>query len=137
MEERSGIYQSQVYDDFANRARKARLDLMRLVLDVKARDESLVGVGCPGRSSTLINYVGLDPDLMPYIAEQSTSLKLGLFLPGRHIPIVDEQRMFDEQPDYVVMLSWHYAAPIIKKLRQRGLRSKIVLPMPHVHIHES
>ena len=46
---------------------------------------------------------------MPYIAEQSTSLKLGLALPGTHIPVVDEQRLFDEQPAYALMLSWHYA----------------------------
>ena len=78
----------------------------------------------------------IDPDLMPYIAEQSSSLKLGLHLPGTHIPIVDEQRLFDEQPDYAVMLSWHYATPIIRKLRERGLKSKIVIPLPRVHVIE-
>ena len=50
-------------------------------------------------------------------------MKLGLFTPGTHIPVVDEERMFREQPDYALMLSWHYAAPIIRGLRQRGLRS--------------
>jgi hypothetical protein len=54
------------------------------------------GIGCPGRSSTLLNYCGIDSSLMPYIAEQSTSLKLGLHLPGRHIPIVDEAKLFAE-----------------------------------------
>jgi hypothetical protein len=73
---------------------------------------------------------------MPYIAEQSNSLKLGLFLPGKHIPIVDEARLFAEQPDYAVMLSWHYAGPIIRNMRQKGLRSKIVVPLPHFRIVE-
>jgi hypothetical protein len=71
---------------------------------------------------------------MPYIAEQSTSLKLGLYLPGTHIPVVDENRLFEEQPDYTVMLSWHYAEPIIANMRKRGLKSKIIVPLPNIHI---
>ncbi len=136
LEEREGIYGTEVYDAFAKRVQNAKENLLRLVLDLKKQGKSVVGIGCPGRSATLINYTGLGPDLMPYIAEQSTSLKLGLFLPGKHVPIVDEKRMFEEQPDYTIMLSWHYAKPIIAKLRQRGLKSKIIIPLPDVTIDE-
>jgi hypothetical protein len=136
MEEKAGLYGKEVYQDFAEKTIKVRKDLLALVLEIQARGEKVVGIGCPGRSSTLVNYTGLDPELMPYIAEQSTSLKLGLFLPGKHNPIVDEKRLFDEQPEYAIMLSWHYADPIIRKLRERGLKSKIILPLPEVHISE-
>lgn len=136
LEEELGIYGRDVYKQFADRVRKVRRDLLAKVLNIKAAGQTLCGIGCPGRSSTLLNYVGLDPDLMPYIAEQSTSLKLGLYLPGTHIPIVDEKRMFDEQPDYALMLSWHYAEPIIAKLREKGLRSRIILPLPEVIVSE-
>lgn len=135
-EEEFGLYGPEVFATFAQRTRKAKDDLLRLA--VKARDEghTMVGVGCPGRAATLVNYSRLDPDLMPYIAEQSTSLKLGMYLPGAHIPIVDEERMFREQPEYAVMLSWHYWEPIVAKLRQKGLKSKIVLPLPELRILE-
>ena len=136
MEEKAGLYGKEVYREFAEKTIKVRKDLLALVLEIQARGEKVVGIGCPGRSSTLVNYTGLDPVLMPYIAEQSTSLKLGLFLPGMHNPIVDEKRLFDEQPEYAIMLSWHYADPIIRKLRERGLKSKIILPLPEVHISE-
>ena len=136
MEEKVGLYGKEVYREFAEKTIKVRKDLLALVLEIQARGEKVVGIGCPGRSSTLVNYTGLDPVLMPYIAEQSTSLKLGLFLPGMHNPIVDEKRLFDEQPEYAIMLSWHYADPIIRKLRERGLKSKIILPLPEVHISE-
>ena len=134
LEEEYGLYDLPVYERFAERVRKARLDLLTLAARIQAEGKRLVGIACPGRSSTLINYTGLDRDLMPYIAEQSTSLKLGLHLPGKHIPIVDEQRMFDEQPEYALMLSWHYARPIIDKLRKRGLKSDIIVPLPDVQI---
>ena len=109
---------------------------MTLLYNLKVEQKTIVGIGCPGRSSTLLNYCGIDTSILPYIAEQSTSLKLGLFSPGSHIPIIDEERMFQEQPDYTLLLSWHYSEAIIKKLRQKGLRSKIILPLPEVKIIE-
>lgn len=133
LEDEKGIADRRIYDGFAARVRAVRRDLLGAVLAVHSRGATVCGIGCPGRASTLLNYVGLDPDLLPYIAEQANSLKLGLYLPGRRIPVVDERRMFEEQPDYALMLSWHYAEPIIRKLRQKGLRSKIILPLPSVH----
>lgn len=136
-EEQAGLYDLDVYHAFAEKTLKARRDLLELVVSARQQGQSVVGIGCPGRASTLLNFTGLRPDLMPYIAEQSTSLKLGLFLPGLHVPIVDEKRMFEEQPDFAIMLSWHYAEPIIKKLREKGLKSKIVLPLPEVTVLEA
>ena len=63
---------------------------------------------------------------MNYIAEQSTSLKLGLYVPGKHIPIVDEKLMLENQPDYALILSWHYYENIVNNLRNKGLKSKII-----------
>jgi hypothetical protein len=73
---------------------------------------------------------------MPYIAEQPTSLKLGLFLPGKHIPVVNNETLLREQPDYVVLLAWHYAKPIAQLLRERGLKSKLIVPLPEVRVLE-
>lgn len=133
-EQRFGLYDAAPYERFAKRVRQARLALQQLVVGAAARGEQVVGIGCPGRASTLLNYSAIDSELMPYIAEQSSSLKLGMFLPGRHIPIVDEERLFREQPAYAVMLTWHYWKPIVDKLRAKGLRSKLVLPLPEVRI---
>lgn len=135
-ERRFGLEREAPFRLFASKVRQARLHLQELVVGAAARGETVVGIGCPGRASTLLNYSGIDPELMPYIAEQSTSLKLGMFLPGKHIPIVDEERLFREQPDYAVMLSWHYWEPIVAKLRAKGLKSKLVLPLPEVRILE-
>ena len=133
-EEAFGLYGPEAFETFAERVRKSKRDLQRLAVKVNDDGASIVGIGCPGRASTLINYCRIDADAMPYIAEQSTSLKLGMFLPGTHIPIVDEERLFREQPEYAVMLSWHYWEPIVKKLREKGLKSKIVLPLPELTI---
>ena len=135
-EECMGLYDDAVYEDFVNKVRQSKFDLQKLVINAYANSERVVGIGSPGRAATLLGYCNIDPDLMPYIAEQSTSLKLGLFMPGVHVPIIDEARLFEEQPEYAVMLSWHYWEPIVKKLREKGLRSKIVLPLPEVKVLE-
>ena len=73
---------------------------------------------------------------MPYIAEKKTSLKLGMYSPGKHIPILDEKLLIESQPDYVLLLSWHYASEIIAMLRKKGLKSKIIIPLPRFTINE-
>jgi hypothetical protein len=131
-----GLYESSTYQNFRQTIENSRRDFVSLALEAKAKGQSFVGNSCPGRSSTLLNYCGIDKSLMPYIAEQPTSLKLGQYLPGMHIPIVDNEILVREQPDYVVLLAWHYAEPISKQLRERGLKSKLVMPLPTVQVLE-
>jgi len=131
-----GLYEKSTYDDFREKTSRARDDLLRLALRAQERGETFVANSCPGRGSTLVNYTGLDKELLPYICEQPTSLKLGMYLPGKHIPIVENSRLIDEQPDYVLLLAWHYADAIVEELRSRGLRSKLIVPLPKARILE-
>jgi hypothetical protein len=136
LEEEMGCYADEVYVDFARRTQASRAQLRSLLVRLFDEGKRVVGIGCPGRAITLLTYCGISTDLLPYIAEQSTSLKLGLFTPGTHIPVIDEAVMLEEQPEYALILSWHYAAPIIKNLRKRGLKSKIIVPLPELQIVE-
>lgn len=136
-EEEAMLYDSQTYVQFRERAIRSRLDLHTLLTELRDQGKRVVGLGCPGRCSTLLNFSDVGTELLPYIAEQSNSLKLGLFLPGKHIPVVDEEIIFEENPDYVLMLPWHYASAILKHLRRKGLRSKVITPLPYVHILEN
>ncbi len=136
-EERSaGLYEGAVYDRFRQKAIQCKRDLYNLALTAEKNGQRFVGNSCPGRASTLLNFVGLGKDLMPYLAEQPTSLKLGRHLPGLHQPVVDNAILFSEQPDYVLLLAWHYWEPISQDLRSRGLTSKFVLPLPEIKILE-
>ena len=135
-EDRFMTDEAGVYRRFVEKVHRSKWDLLALLLDIRKQGKRVVGIGCPGRCSTLLNYCGIGPGLLRYIAEQPDCLKVGMFLPGRHIPIVDEKIMLEESPDYAVMLSWHYFRPIVDKLRQKGLTSKIILPLPEVRILE-
>jgi ABC-type Fe3+-hydroxamate transport system substrate-binding protein len=84
-----------------------------------------------------LNYYDVGTDFVPYIAEQPTSLKLGMFLPGKHIPVVNNEMLIKEQPDYVILLAWHYAEPIMEQLKARGLKSTFVIPLPDLMVVEN
>lgn len=122
------------FEKFASRVRKARFRFVDFLIDVKKKGKNIVGNSSPARASTLLNYYGVDSELLPYIAEQPTSLKLNMFLPGKHIPIVNNERLLKEQPDYVVILAWHYAKPIMEQLKARGLKSDFIIPLPDFKI---
>jgi len=134
LEEKENLNNIQTYIKFRKKIFQSKIDLLNLLVKLNKEGKQVIGIGCPGRSSTLLNYCNIDSSLIAYISEQASSLKLGLFLPGKHIPIVDEKKMFEEQPEYALLLSWHYSKPIIEKLRMKGLKSKIILPLPEVKI---
>ena len=133
-EEQSGLFREEAYAQFRERAYRSRDALMDFAHAARREGRRFVGNSCPGRASTLLNYCGMTRDLMPYIAEQPTSLKLGLHLPGQHIPIVENSILAREQPDTIVLLAWHYAEPIGRYLRERGVRSELLQPLPEVKI---
>jgi 2-polyprenyl-3-methyl-5-hydroxy-6-metoxy-1,4-benzoquinol methylase len=130
LEDSEGLHDLATYEAFGRRVRSMRDRFMEFAYEARREGLTLVGNSCPGRCVTLLNYYGVDKDLMPYIGEQPTSLKLGMFLPGKHIPVVDNRRLIEDQPDFVVLLAWHYTDPIRAELRGRGLTSKLVTPLP-------
>ena len=134
LEESSGLHKLETYEKFAERVKKAKTDFLNFILKTKNDGKTIVANSCPGRCVTLLNYYGIDSDLIPYITEQPTSLKLGMFLPGMHIPIIKNEILLKDQPDFVILLAWHYAKPIMKELRTRGLKSAFVIPLPDLTI---
>ena len=78
----------------------------------------------------MVNYVGLDDGSIDYVCEIKGSHKIGKYLPGTIIPVVEEERMISDQPDYALFLSWHIADELIPKLREKGFRGKFIIPLP-------
>ena len=134
LEKDSGLNKFETYKKFAERVKKARLEFMDFLIKAKKSGKYIVGKSCPGRASTLLNYYGVDTELLPYLTEQPTSLKLGMYLPGKHIPVVNDKVLFDEQPDFVVLLAWHYADVIMKELKDKGLKSDFIVPLPDLRV---
>jgi hypothetical protein len=98
--------------------------------ELKEKGARIAGISAPSRASTLVNYVGLDEAIIDYVCEIPGSLKIGKYMPGTAIPVVDETRLFDEQPECAVIFSWHIADELAPKLRAKGFRGKLISPLP-------
>lgn len=136
LEDASGLHEKATWDRFREKVDINRDKFMEFAYRSKNEGKTLAGYSCPGRCSTLLNYYGVTKELMPYIGELPTSLKLGLYLPGKHIPVTKSDRLAKEQPDYVVVNAWHYLDAITKRLRSEGVKSKLIMLLPEFTILE-
>ena len=114
---------------------KNRAELLNVLVDLRTSGKSVAGIGAPMKASTLLNFYGVTSDLVEYLGEVN-HLKVGTVVPGVRIPVVHEDRMFEEEPDYALMLSWNMADFLIPKFRERGYKGKFILPVPSVEIIE-
>jgi len=108
----------------------SKLRLLAMVRDLKEKGARIAGISAPSRASTLVNYLGLDEAIIDYVCEIAGSLKIGKCMPGTSIPVVEESRLFADQPDCAIIFSWHIADELAPKLRAKGYRGKLVTPLP-------
>lgn len=108
----------------------SKLRLYSMLRELKERGARVVGISAPSRASTLVNYVGLDEGIIDYVCEIQGSLKIGKCMPGTAIPIVEESRLFEDQPECAVIFSWHIADELAPKLRAKGFKGQLVTPLP-------
>lgn len=128
-EKEKGLYDRQVLLKFSERVEESKEELRRLILGIKEKGQRIVGIGAPAKGNTLLNYCGLNRNIIDYLAEKS-SLKIGTFAPGTHIPVINEAKLFSDQPEYALLLSWNLAEELVAKLRQLGYKGKFILPTP-------
>ena len=114
----------------------SKLKLHSLLLKIKRDGKRIYGVGAPSRASTLINYVGIDDGIMENVVEIKGSHKVGKYIPGTLIPVVDESKLFEDQPEYALLLSWHIADELMPKLRDRGFKGRFIIPLPKPRIED-
>jgi SAM-dependent methyltransferase len=115
---------------FRDEVMLSKLRLLSMIRDVKEKGGRIVGISAPSRASTLVNYVGLDETIIDYVCEIRGSLKLGKCMPGTLIPVVEEDRMFSDQPECAIIFSWHIADELAPKIRARGYKGSIIVPLP-------
>jgi hypothetical protein len=129
-EDAAGITDGSALATIRRRVVQSKLDLYALLSPLRAESARIYGIGAPSRASTLINYVGLDAGILDCVLEVSSSHKLEKYIPGTRIPVLDEKKLFDDQPEYALLLSWHIADELMPILRRKGFKGKFIVPLP-------
>jgi len=120
--------------NFKDKVVISKLELHSLLLNIKRSGKKIYGVGAPSRASTLVNYVGIDDGIIDYVMEVKGSHKIGKYMPGTLIPVVEESRLYEDQPEYALLLSWHIAGELALKIKEKGFKGDFIVPLPKPHI---
>ena len=115
---------------FRNNTVSSKLKLYKILNSIKSKNKSIYGIGAPSRASTLINYVGINENIIDCVLEIKGSYKINHYIPGTKIPILDEKKLFKDKPDYVILFSWHIANELKKNLKKKGYKGKFIIPLP-------
>ena len=109
-----GLHKLNTFEIFASKVKKSREDLVGLLKNLKAQGKRVAGYGATSKSTTILNFCEIGPDLIEYISD-TTPIKQGKYTPGMHIPVVPYQTFKDNPPDYAVLFAWNHAEEIMIK----------------------
>jgi hypothetical protein len=115
-ENNAGMTTIDFYRGFQEHAEKVKNDFLRFLIDKKNEGKVVVGYGAAAKGNTLLNFAGVKSDLIKYVVDRSPH-KQGKFMPGSRIPIVSEDQLKVETPDYVVIFPWNLSGEIADQLK--------------------
>lgn len=122
------------YLDFAKRVEGIRKELRQLLQDLKQQGAHIAAYGAAAKGSTMINYSGIGTEFVDFVVDRNTH-KQGLYMPGKHIPVLAPEALLEQMPGYVLLLAWNFADEILqqqKEYQKRGGRFIIPVPNPRV-----
>jgi len=129
-----GMLQLDYYLGFQQKADKVKYALVTFLLEQKEQGKKVVAYGAAAKGNTLLNYCGVKKDLIEFVVDASPH-KQGKFLPGSHIPVVAEEMIKLNKPDYILILPWNLKDEIINQLNYaNGWGAKFAIPIPLLEI---
>lgn len=109
--------------------------LRALLRGLKRDGKRVAGFGAPAKATTLMFHFGLGAGALEFIVDDSP-LKQGLFSPGLHVPVLPSQVLYERKPDYLLILAWNFAKPIMANhARFAAAGGRFIVPLPSVEVY--
>ncbi|MBL6945534.1 MAG: class I SAM-dependent methyltransferase [Rhodospirillales bacterium] len=135
LEENMGLDNPETLRAYSARIDAVKADLTTLLGKLKAEGKIIAAFGAPAKATTLMYHFNIGVDFIDFIVDDSP-LKQGLYSPGLHIPVVPSSEIYERNPEYLVLLAWNFAEPIMAKhaaFAQNG--GRFIVPLPKVTVH--
>ena len=130
----AGVASIAFYEGFQEHAERVKNDFLRFLIEKKGEGKLVVGYGAAAKGNTLLNFAGVKSDLIKYVVDRSPH-KQGKYMPGSRIPIVSEDRIKSDKPDYVVIFPWNLSAEIARQLNYlSSSATEFVIAVPRLSV---
>ena len=125
-----GLTNRNIYESFQLKADKIKDTFIQFLLNAKYDKKVVAGYGAAAKGNTLINYAGIKRDMINFVCDAADS-KIGKYLPGSHIPILDPRVLESTHIDYLIIFPWNISDEIIqqnKTLSGSGTKFVTIIP---------
>ncbi len=129
-----GMTTLEYYNNFQKASFNIKLQFTDFLIKQKREGKKVAGYGAAAKGNTLLNYCGIKSDLIDFVVD-ANPYKQNKWLPGSHIPVVNEETIKKEKPDYIIILPWNLKEEVMKQLDYiMEWNGQFVIPIPHVHV---
>ncbi len=133
-EERAGLFKEETYINFQRLVEKSKNNFLKFLIKAKDEGKTVGAYGAAAKGNTLINFAGVRVDLIPWIADRNPD-KQNKYIPGGRIPIVSEDYLKRDKPDYVILIPWNLKTELTAQLSYvREWGGKFVVAQPNLEI---
>lgn len=129
-EEAAGLRSASFYAGLQTRAGRIADELTEFLLRARAEGKKVGAYGAAAKGNTLLNFAGVRARMIPWVVDRNPA-KQGKFLPGSRIPIVDEEAIRRNRPDYIIIFPWNLKDEVVAQLdyaREWGARFVTAIP---------
>jgi len=133
-ERRAGFDTLRPFAQFRTRVLAHRDQLHARLVDIRARGERVLGYGASTKGNVILQFAGIDRDLLPAIAEVNED-KFGCVTPGTWIPIISEAEARAQKPDYFLVFPWHFRSGIVEReAAYLATGGRLLFPLPTIDV---
>ena len=133
-ETEAGLKKIGKYTGFQQKADKVKNDFLSFLLEAQSQGKKVAAYGAAAKGNTLLNYCGVKKDLLSFVVDANPA-KQDKFLPGSHIPVLNETALKEAKPDYVAILPWNIKDEVMDQLNYvKHWEGKFVIVIPQLAI---
>ncbi len=131
-ERTAGFHSIDTYRTMGRNVETLKVKLLSLLDQLKKQGKRIAAYSASAKGNILLNYFGVGKQYLDFIVDKSPA-KQGLYTPGTHFLVCPVEKIFEERPDYLLILCWNIAEEVIQQLEEyQKAGGKFIIPVPEV-----